>query len=291
MDGTKGQVTRIALAVTLVAVAGIVGATGAVSAVDEATVEDVNDDLRESNDRIETELNDELEEVEGVETIELVDPDADPDDEADRLENDYERLSAEMMETVMAEVNAQAGQELVDADAVDTPEDLRDEADSLEATYGHINEDAIMAAESLRAIADGVEDLEETLVGAAHQLRGEVVGTVTGTVTDADGEPIDGVTVSVDGESDEATTDADGEYELRTMAGSQTLVFDHESFDDAEESVDVAGDDTTDYDVELAAGDDGDEADGEDGMPGFGVAVTLAALALGALAARTATNA
>src|SRR5690606_10500088 len=59
-------------------------------------------------------------------------------------------------------------------------------------------------------------------LSVGHVLAADV--TVTGTVRDASGEPIPGVTVSLTGTSTGTATDLDGRYALTVPEGS-TLVF------------------------------------------------------------------
>ncbi|AEH37018.1 S8 family serine peptidase [Halopiger xanaduensis] len=81
--------------------------------------------------------------------------------------------------------------------------------------------------------------------------------TLAGTVTDAEtGAPIANATVEVIGEGDpyEATTDADGRYEIPGLAGDQeyAVVVERDGYESVTETRTVASDETSTLDVELA---------------------------------------
>src|SRR5690606_15730319 len=80
--------------------------------------------------------------------------------------------------------------------------------------------------EEIQAHPDAPDLLPPTTVSAAADSRmsfsEEVV--VTGTVVDAQGQPIPGVTVSVSGTTTGTATDMDGEYRL-SVPERATLVF------------------------------------------------------------------
>src|SRR5690606_36652398 len=70
----------------------------------------------------------------------------------------------------------------------------------------------------LSAKADDHTDSEPVFVGVQQRV-------VTGHVTDIDGQPLQGVTVSVKGAPGGTTTDAEGAYSLSIAGDNETLVF------------------------------------------------------------------
>lgn len=74
-------------------------------------------------------------------------------------------------------------------------------------------------------------------------------GTVSGTVTDGAGDPVEGATVSAAGT--ETTTDASGAYELQVPGGAQDVMVEADGFESATESVEVVAGSTTTLEVEL----------------------------------------
>ena len=78
-------------------------------------------------------------------------------------------------------------------------------------------------------------------------------GTVSGTVSDADGDPLPGVTVSVEGGGD-AMTDADGAFSISGVAaGSHTVTASLEGFQSSSQSVQVgASGATVDFEIRPA---------------------------------------
>ncbi|WP_132057624.1 S8 family serine peptidase [Halorussus amylolyticus] len=100
---------------------------------------------------------------------------------------------------------------------------------------------------------------------------------VTGTVTDADGAPIEGATVEIAGFSTE--TDADGEYEVRATSGTYDLTVD--AFGHASQTVSVEVDDeflTRDFTLadNLAVTPVTDQPDGLEAGESFDVEVEVA---------------
>ncbi|QSW84759.1 carboxypeptidase regulatory-like domain-containing protein [Natrinema longum] len=241
-------------------------------------VESVNDnEIATANDAI-TSFNDELQQKAGlvgadVENVEQVDPvEAESVSEAqaevDRLRTDADDRQAAIFDRVVAVIN-QGGIADVDPEEVQSPADARDVADDLEAQGGL----AETAAQSLRDAADIVEtDIQPNLNSAADQLEAleepePAVGTVEGTVTDTDGEPVANATVAV---GDEQTTTADdGSYALELESGEYTLEITADGYEDASENVSVEADSTATVDVALeATDDDGDEGDEDDSDEG-----------------------
>lgn len=86
-------------------------------------------------------------------------------------------------------------------------------------------------------------------------------GTITGTVTDESGQALEGVTVDVQDEVADATTDEAGEYELDIDEGTYTLVVDADGFNPETATVEVIEDQTTEQDFVLEGGDAAFEVD------------------------------
>ncbi|GAB2695927.1 carboxypeptidase regulatory-like domain-containing protein [Thalassiella azotivora] len=79
-------------------------------------------------------------------------------------------------------------------------------------------------------------------------------GTLSGTVTDADGDPVAGARVSTDGEVQRSTTtDEDGTWSLRLPVGERTVTFTAFGYAPASRTVTVTEDATTTVDVVLDA--------------------------------------
>ncbi|WP_254864127.1 S8 family serine peptidase [Halovivax gelatinilyticus] len=78
---------------------------------------------------------------------------------------------------------------------------------------------------------------------------------INGTVTDADGDPIEGATVTIDETDTSVTTDADGQYTLLAQPDEYTVTADAFGYAEASESVEVPDDETfVEQDFELADG-------------------------------------
>lgn len=97
-------------------------------------------------------------------------------------------------------------------------------------------------------------------------------GTIEGVVTTTDGDPIEGATVGGDGVSAEATTGADGTYELSISAGSYDLEIDAPEYTPETESIEVSAGETTELDAALEPGEPEFETSigdvtAEDGQP------------------------
>lgn len=99
--------------------------------------------------------------------------------------------------------------------------------------------------------SDGSETVDvladETTTVPDIELTELATGTISGVVTDSDGEPIEGATVSV--QSVEITTDSNGAYELELPAGSHDVTIDAPEFQTSTQTVDVAGDATVEIDA------------------------------------------
>ena len=78
--------------------------------------------------------------------------------------------------------------------------------------------------------------------------------TLSGTVTDEDGEPVANASVAVSGDtySDETTTDDQGVYSLELPNGSYTLTVSKEGYDEVTETVEVSGADISNKDITLS---------------------------------------
>lgn len=102
----------------------------------------------------------------------------------------------------------------------------------------------------------GVTDVTLFAGGDRDTVTIEVfgTGTLTGAVTNAaDGEPIEGVTVTVEETDDSATTDATGEYEIEDVpAGTVTVTADAEGYQaETREDVKIETGETTEENFEL----------------------------------------
>ncbi len=78
--------------------------------------------------------------------------------------------------------------------------------------------------------------------------------TLSGTVTDEDGEPVANASVAVSGDtySDETTTNAQGVYSLELPDGSYTLTVSKEGYDEVTERIEVSGADISNKDITLS---------------------------------------
>lgn len=98
-------------------------------------------------------------------------------------------------------------------------------------------------------------------------------GTVTGTVTDTEGNPIEGVKVAAGGVS--AKTGADGTYEFEVSNGTYDLTASHKEYSEATVEIDVTKDQTTQQDIELEQRDVWIEVNATDAEGGQGAIVTV----------------
>lgn len=81
-------------------------------------------------------------------------------------------------------------------------------------------------------------------------------GDLVGVITDQEGEPVDGATVSVVDEPGDTSTDEDGAFELTDVStGSQELVVSGDSIQEETVSVTIEEDETTTVDIEVEGGD------------------------------------
>ena len=71
------------------------------------------------------------------------------------------------------------------------------------------------------------------------------MGTITGTVTDENGNPVEGATVSVDSGGEPVTTDANGHFEIQAHAGNRTLTISKDGYEDKTVSAEVTPGETT----------------------------------------------
>ncbi|WP_265111614.1 carboxypeptidase-like regulatory domain-containing protein [Halosolutus halophilus] len=246
--------------------------TVAAQEFDESDVEEVNANaIADTNDRIE-ETNAGLENVEDIELVAAVEAETatEAETEARRLREEATRVHDTMLDRVVEEINEQAkeraGVEI--ANHVDTAAEARAEADRIEEEYGHISDGADEAADSLRRTANRVEAIDEDLNAAANTLAGIETGTVEGTVTDENGEPIEGVEIAATEFTGSATTDENGAYEVEIGVGEQPLRFSASGYETVEETVEVRANETAALDVSMATEEDGAGGDGDGGADG-----------------------
>ena len=285
----EGRVVAVSLLVVLALAVGVAVVPGAAGAQDDEVDQDLIDEANEgidiTNEGLETELYPQLEETEhpaGLESIEA-ETTAELEVAYEELDEDLDRLTLEMLHAVVHEINANSPiGDIIDPADVTEPDDAREEGDGFVDEYGHLSDRAEEGQEGLYRVADSVEDIydrfDPILEAMEVELYGEPVSVaVTGTVTDSSDDPIEGVTVSADGE--ESTTDADGSYELDLSGATVTLTFEHDEFETAQESVDLgSGESSLSVDAQLEAGGDGADDGDDDGLAGFGIVAGLLAL-------------
>lgn len=268
MTRQQVQVVLMTLLVVLSLGAAVAFVPGTAAAVDQELVDDINDGVQETNDRMEADLHPELENTDPPDMMEPVDPDDSAEEMYNHLDSEVDRLSIEMLHAVVGEINAVAeemGQgQIIDPDDIETPDDARAEGDGFVDDYGHITDRADEGQDGLYEVADSVEELNDRFGDALNQLETEAfsdadMGTIEGTVTDEDGDPIEGVEIEAEEGPGEATTDENGEYEIEILSGDNTLVFSHADLATTEEEVSVGTDETETVDVTMA--EDGDEED------------------------------
>lgn len=106
--------------------------------------------------------------------------------------------------------------------------------------------------QELTVSADGFDTETVSIAVVANELletddialAETAFGTVSGVVTDAEGNPVAGATVSAAGE--ETTTDDDGAYELTVPAGTQEISVSADEFETATTTLDVVAEEVTD---------------------------------------------
>ncbi|WP_226005885.1 carboxypeptidase regulatory-like domain-containing protein [Natrinema salinisoli] len=254
-----------------------------VERVNENEIAETNDELEDFNEKVDnqtSEIDDKFDDVESVEEVEASDAEA-ASAEADRLRADADDRQATVFETVVAVINARAPDivsPIVDPDDVTTPDEAREEGERIEEEYGDVSDDAALANESLHNAADLVEfTVQPNLNGAADQLENVSQGTVEGTVTDADGEPIADATVAAGDQ--QTATDENGTYSLDLEPGEYTLAVSADGYEDASENVTVEAAATTTADVTLEAEPTDGTLEGTvtdaDGEPITGATVTV----------------
>jgi hypothetical protein len=106
------------------------------------------------------------------------------------------------------------------------------------------------------------------------------VGTISGTVTDENGEVVEGAEVRASGT--EATTNSDGIYELEVQTGSHELTVSADGYQGESTQVQVEADTTTTQDVELAVAETTDDESEDES--GYGETITLLGQGVGLLA-------
>jgi outer membrane protein assembly factor BamB len=100
-------------------------------------------------------------------------------------------------------------------------------------------------------------DGQRIFLNAVRWAAAPGVGGLSGTVTDAAGQPVPAAVVEVAGSSWSAVTDADGVFELGVTPGEHTLHYSAFGYVDAQRTVTVGADQTVDASMELAVGDVG----------------------------------
>ncbi|WP_175480088.1 carboxypeptidase-like regulatory domain-containing protein [Natrinema salaciae] len=231
-----------------------------VESVNENEIAETNAALEAFNDKVDNqtaEIDDEFDDVEAVAPVEATDA-AEAAAEADRLRDDADDRQAAIFETVVGVINARAPDivsPIVDPADVTTPEEARAEGERIEEEYGDISDDAALANESLHNAADLVEfTVQPNLNAAADKLENvsepePTTGTVEGTITDADGEPIANATVTAGDQ--QTTTDENGSYAIELEPGEHTLAVSAAGYEDASRTVTVEADAATTADVVL----------------------------------------
>jgi hypothetical protein len=106
------------------------------------------------------------------------------------------------------------------------------------------------------------------------------VGTISGTVTDENGDPVEGATVLAGGT--EVTTASDGTYELEVETGTYDLRVSADGYQEASTQVQVEAEATTTQDVELAVEETTDDED--EAGSGYGETLTLVGQGIGLIA-------
>ncbi|WP_254523413.1 carboxypeptidase regulatory-like domain-containing protein [Natrinema caseinilyticum] len=240
--------------------------TDVVESVNANEIASANDAIASFNDQLQQKADLLGVDVENVESVENVTAGSasEAQAEADRLRIAADDREAAIFDRVVTVIN-DGGVADVDPNEVQSPADARAVADRLEQQGGL----ASQAAQSLRDAADLVEnDLRPPLTGAADKLEAledtdpePTTGTVEGTITDANGDPVSNATVAV--RDQQTTTADDGSYSLELESGDYTLDVSAEGYQDTSENVTVEADATTTVDVTLAETDDGGEDPGD----------------------------
>ncbi|WP_117369139.1 carboxypeptidase regulatory-like domain-containing protein [Natrarchaeobaculum sulfurireducens] len=280
MNNWRGCAALVAV-LLVTGLLGLAPATAAAEEFDETVVEDVNDERIEAvNADIET-INERIENADDLELVDEVDA-TDWDEaevEADRLRETPAALEAAMFDAVVDEINARAQETPLGkiANDVSSPDEARAEADRLRDDYGTLGgEDIEEAAQSLETAADLSQSFEEKLLTGAGELTPPETGTLEGTVTDDDGDPLAGIDVDIVGSSAATTTGDDGQFELETPAGEQSIHVEADGYEPSDETVDIATDEAASVEMTLSeADDDSVETTDGDSISGFGLAVTV----------------
>lgn len=86
------------------------------------------------------------------------------------------------------------------------------------------------------------EPANQILIEKTMKTSQEIIeySSISGTVTDTDGNPIDGITVTVDGTGLSDTTDADGSYTIENVpTGTYDVIASHEDYIDSTKNVEL----------------------------------------------------
>ena len=128
-------------------------------------------------------------------------------------------------------------------------------------THGHTDRTGLNLTSLTAVIIAIIVVLSMIGMGAlAVSPSEDEMGTIEGVVTDAEGDPVEGVDVFADGEVDFfATTDADGTYEMFVDQGTYDVLAFHEESDAASEevTVEVGPGEIVEVNLELIGPDDG----------------------------------
>ncbi|MEM8583088.1 MAG: carboxypeptidase-like regulatory domain-containing protein [Bacteroidota bacterium] len=97
-----------------------------------------------------------------------------------------------------------------------------------------------------------IKGLCSTILGLGFALSATAQGTLSGTITDADGEALFGVNILVKSNATGTISDFDGRYELSVPEGSQTVVFSYTGYSTYELNIDVSSGSSYTQDITLS---------------------------------------
>lgn len=161
------------------------------------------------------------------------------------------------IEADAGESNALSGSAEFDRNTLDLDDDER-----FDASVSLVDNDFVVDDETGNAFADKSLSLPSTTpsnnwfkLNLDMQIRegNPGGGTVTGTVTDADGNPVENASVQAGGQ--DTRTDAQGQYSLSDVtAGEVTVTAAAPEYEEASADITVTEDSTTEQDLELTPG-------------------------------------